>query len=174
MGLGRNRLGEATMWAIAGVLLGLVVLASLVGFHTGPHSHFAAGVLGTIAALWLAIMALDGRSSALLWTLFGADMVLTAGVSSAAWKALGVERLASATRKVTRIEGAEGFAKTDLSPDGVVRVRGEDWSASSVNGDVAADAPIRVVSVDGIRLNVWAEEPHMIDMPLPERKAVSD
>jgi len=27
------------MWVIAGVLLGLLVLASLVGFHTGPHAH---------------------------------------------------------------------------------------------------------------------------------------
>ena len=34
------------MWVIAGVLLGLVVLASLIGFHVGPHAHVAAGVLG--------------------------------------------------------------------------------------------------------------------------------
>ena len=34
------------MWVIAGVLLGLVVLASLIGFHVGPHAHVAAGVFG--------------------------------------------------------------------------------------------------------------------------------
>src|SRR5579863_9097394 len=112
------------MWVIAGLLLGLVVLAAIVGFHTGPHSHIAAGVLGAIAALWLAIMALDGRSSALLWTLFGADLVLSAGIATAAWKALGVEQAAAGSAKLTRVEGMAGIAKSDIDPDGVVRIRG--------------------------------------------------
>ena len=43
------------MWIIAGVLLGLVVLASLVGFHSGPHAHVAAGVVGVLAAAWLVV-----------------------------------------------------------------------------------------------------------------------
>jgi membrane-bound ClpP family serine protease len=159
---------------IAGVLLGLVVLASLIGFHTGPHSHFAAGVLGVIAALWLAIMALDGRSSALLWTLFGADLVVSAGLTTAAWKALSVERLSGSTRKITHLEGAAGFAKTDLAPDGIVRVRGEDWSATSANGNVAAGAPIQVISADGVRLMVWADELPLIDTPPSKHIPVSD
>ena len=37
------------MWVIAGVLLGLVVLVSLIGFHVGPHAHVAAGILGLAA-----------------------------------------------------------------------------------------------------------------------------
>ena len=31
------------MWIVAGVLLGVVVLASLAGLHAGPHAHLAAG-----------------------------------------------------------------------------------------------------------------------------------
>ncbi len=61
------------MWVIAGVLLGLVVLASLIGFHVGPHAHVAAGVLGVLAAAWLVVMAVDGRSAPVLWALLSAD-----------------------------------------------------------------------------------------------------
>ena len=50
------------MWVIAGVLLGLVVLTSLIGFHVGPHADLAAGVLGLLAAAWLVVMAVDGRT----------------------------------------------------------------------------------------------------------------
>ncbi len=34
------------MWVILGILLGLVVLAALLGFHIGPHSHAVAGAAG--------------------------------------------------------------------------------------------------------------------------------
>src|SRR5581483_11074521 len=46
----RSRAKEAPMWVVAGVLVGLVVLASLVGFHTGPHGHVVASLLGVAAA----------------------------------------------------------------------------------------------------------------------------
>ncbi len=34
------------MWVVAGVLIGLVVLVSLVGFHSGPHAHVVAAAVG--------------------------------------------------------------------------------------------------------------------------------
>jgi hypothetical protein len=60
------------MWVIAGVLLGLVVLASLVGFHAGPHAHAAAGVFGALAAGWLVLMVVEGRSLPVLLALLSA------------------------------------------------------------------------------------------------------
>ena len=51
------------MWVIAGVLLGLVVLVSLVGFHLGPHVHVAAAACGLVAGAWFVWMAFDGRGS---------------------------------------------------------------------------------------------------------------
>ena len=146
------------MWVIAGVLLGLVVLVALVGFHTGPHSHLVAGAIGAVAALWLAIMALDGQASALLFTLLGADLVVSAGIATAAWKSIGVEHAAEHSVKITRLEGKTGVAKTDLAPDGIVRVRGEEWTASSANGNLPAGTPVQVVSVEGVRLVVWGED----------------
>ncbi len=76
------------MWVVAGVLLGLVVLVSLIGFHVGPHAHATAGVLGLLAALWLVVMAVDGRTAPVLWALLSADLVVSAGIGTLAWKGL--------------------------------------------------------------------------------------
>ena len=51
------------MWTVAGLLLGFVVIATLLGFHVGPHSHLVAGALGVVAAAWLLVMAANGYAS---------------------------------------------------------------------------------------------------------------
>jgi membrane-bound ClpP family serine protease len=147
------------MWVIAGVLLGLVVLASLAGFHAGPHAHVVAGVLGVLAALWLVAMLVEGRSAPVLWALLSADVVVSAGVGALAFYSLS-GRAHTAHRPV-RIEGSEGLAVSDLRPDGIVSVRGERWSASSVNGPVPAGTRVQVLGVSGVRLEVWGEEPEI-------------
>jgi hypothetical protein len=45
-----------------------------------------------------------------------------------------------------------------LSPEGVVRVRGESWSATSLNGNLPAGAVVQVIDSKGIRLEVWGED----------------
>ena len=55
------------------------------------------------------------------------------------------------------VEGAEGTAQTDLAPSGIVRVRGENWSADCVNGSVKAGGRVQVIKVNGVRLEVWGE-----------------
>jgi membrane-bound ClpP family serine protease len=144
------------MWIVAGVLLGVVVLASLVGFHTGPHTHVVAGVCGVIAAIWLVAMALNGRSTSLVWTLFSADVVVSAGVGVMGW--YGLSHRATGSSHLGRLEGAEAIAVSDLAPDGIVRVRGEQWSAHCVNGTVAAGTRVQVLQASGVHLEVWGEE----------------
>jgi membrane-bound ClpP family serine protease len=145
------------MWVIAGVLLGLVVLASLIGFHVGPHAHVAAGVLGVLAAAWLVVMALDGRSAPVLWALLSADVVVSAGIGTLAWKGLTTPGT-YAGRHLVSPDGAEGIAVGDLDPEGIVRVNGENWSAVALNAPVKAKTPIQVVRVKGVRLEVWGDE----------------
>jgi membrane-bound ClpP family serine protease len=144
------------MWIIAGVLLGLLVLASLVGFHTGPHAHFAAGVIGVFAAAWLVFMAVDGRSAPVLWALLSADVVVSVGVGILAWN--GLWGRAATVHHAHSIEGSEGLAVGDLTPRGIVRVGGEDWSAVSVNGNVSAGGRVHVLRAAGLRLDVWGED----------------
>lgn len=147
------------MWLVAGVLLGVVVLVALVGFHTGPHAHVAAGVLGLVAGGWLVAMAIDDKArTSLLFALLGADLVVSGGVGFAAWRGLSSRRSQLAGGSPHSVEGAMGVAVGGLSPNGVVRIRGESWSATSLNGTVPDGAAVQVISVEGVRLNVWGEE----------------
>jgi membrane-bound ClpP family serine protease len=58
----------------------------------------------------------------------------------------------------TRLEGVSGTAISELNPDGTVRVRGESWSAHSLNGRVPAGGTVQVINAKGVRLEVWGEE----------------
>jgi membrane-bound ClpP family serine protease len=147
---------EALVWVIAGVLLGLLVLTSLVGFHSGPHAHMAAGVIGVIVAAWLVVMAVDGRSAPVLWALLSADLVASAGLGVMAWN--GLSGRGASEHQVRTIESAEGVAVSNLAPGGIVRVRGEQWSAVSVNGTVRAGTRVQVLRAAGVRLEVWGED----------------
>jgi membrane-bound ClpP family serine protease len=143
------------MWMVAGILLGVVVLASLAGFHSGPHAHALAGAAGLVVAAWFVFMAVDGRSGPLLWILLGADLVVTFGVGITAWRVLTTR--SDHGRHFNSLESAEGVAVSDLAPEGIVRVRGEEWSAVSVNGRVPSGSRVQVLR-DGVRLEIWGED----------------
>jgi membrane-bound ClpP family serine protease len=145
------------MWIVAGVLLGVVVLTAAIGFHSGAHAHLAAGAVGLLAAAWLVAMAVTGRSVPLLWALLTADLVVSAGVGYLAWSGLSQRTTVKQLRSNHSLEGAEGDAVSDLTPDGLVRVHGEQWSAVSLNGTVRAGTRVQVLRA-GVRLEVWGDD----------------
>jgi membrane-bound ClpP family serine protease len=59
-----------------------------------------------------------------------------------------------ATVGFTSMVGAEGRADGKLTPKGMVRIRGELWGATSVEGNIDAGEDIVVVSEDGLKLLV--------------------
>jgi membrane-bound ClpP family serine protease len=149
------------MWVIGGVLIGLLVLASLVSFHTGPHAHVVAAVVGLLAAAWFVMMAADGHAVPVLWALLGVDLVVSAGVAVLAWSGLTrhvVPADGTAMQHLSALESAEGVAVSDLSSEGIVRVHGEEWTAVSVNGTVRAGTRVQVLRAAGVHLEVWGEE----------------
>lgn len=146
------------MWVIAGILLGVVVMAALVGLHTGPHAHALAAAVGVVAAGWLAFMATALSTPTLALSLLSADVVVSGGVGLAAWRAISLQHHHPPGAALHRLEGSMGVAVGALTPTGIVRVRGENWSASSLNGPVAPGTAVQVISVDGVRLGVWGEE----------------
>ncbi|MBI3536908.1 MAG: nodulation protein NfeD [Chloroflexi bacterium] len=50
--------------------------------------------------------------------------------------------------------GANGFALSDLAPNGTVQVKSEQWSAVAESGAIEKGAEIRVVALEGLRLKV--------------------
>lgn len=146
------------MWVGVGILLGLVVVATVLGFHFGPHGHVAGVVLGAAAAIWLLVMAATGESRPILWVLLGADVAISGGLGALAWNGLRFGAHEGGGRAHLSVVGAEGVTVTALEPSGIVRVRGENWSATSMNGTVPAGAPVQVIESTGVRLSVWAED----------------
>ncbi len=146
------------MWTITGVLLGLVCLAALFGFHFGPHAHAAAGVIGLIAAGWLLYAVVNGSPGHAFWWLLGADLLVSAGVGAMGWVGLTRSRTATERFHLSSLEGSEGVAVSDLAPEGIISVRGEHWSAVSVNGTAPASSRVQVLRADGVRLEVWGED----------------
>lgn len=147
------------MWIVAGVLLGLVVLGIVAGFHVGPHAHLAGAIAGVIAAAWLVIMLALGDARPILYVLLGADVSITALMGFAGWRVLSSPHgLAEHDVPPPSAEGRHGVAVKALDPEGIVRVEGEEWSAVSLNGPIASGAEVQVIRVNGVRLEVWGED----------------
>jgi membrane-bound ClpP family serine protease len=146
------------MWIITGVLLGLVCLAAVVGFHFGPHAHVVAVAMGALVAGWFIYLIAERGPGPVLWTLLGTDLIVGVGVGALAWKGLSGSGTVTESHRGSPLEGAEGIAVSRLAPDGIVSVWGEHWSAISVNGTVAASTPVQVLRAVGVRLEVWGED----------------
>ncbi|MCL2395304.1 MAG: NfeD family protein [Acidimicrobiaceae bacterium] len=152
------------MWVVAGVLVGLVLATLLVGFHTGPHAHAVAVGFGALLAGWLILMAAMGMSAPVLWALLSADVAVSGGAGALAWHGLGSARH---TPSMTRsLVGTEGVAVSDLAPEGIAKVGGEQWSVVSLNGKVRAGTRVQVLRAEGVRLEVWGEDPDVLPTDL--------
>jgi membrane-bound ClpP family serine protease len=162
------------MWVVIGVLLGVVLLTSMLGFHVGPHAHVVAAGLGAGVAVFLFVLAATGHSSATLWTLLGADVAVSAGIGTVGWKGLTTSGLHPYGHGSAGLVGEEGVAVSDLDPEGIVRIRGENWSSTSLNGTVRAGATVQVVSASGVRLSVWGDETALDAAPRPAIESLHD
>jgi membrane-bound ClpP family serine protease len=121
-------------------------------------------------------MAATGQAEPLLWVALGADVVVTAGIGTIGWKGLQALDTPALPLAHDRLLGAAGVAASDLEPDGVVRVRSETWSATSLNGPITKGTPVQVIEVTGIRLGVWGEndETPFRDRPRLEVSGLDD
>jgi membrane-bound ClpP family serine protease len=148
------------MWIITGVLLGMVCLATATGFHTGPHAHSMAVALGALGAGWISYVLVSGSAGPVIWSLLGVDLFVAAGVGALAWKGLSGGKAATEASHLIQLEGLEGVAVSELAPEGIVRVRGELWSAISLQGTMPAGSPVQVFRHAGVRLEVWDSQAH--------------
>ena len=145
------------MWFVAAVLIAAMATTVLAGFHTGPHTHLVGSAIGVVAATWLVVMAVEGHSLPLLIALLVAVLLVATGVGFLAWRGLRGGPPASVDSSTNPIEGSHGKALTALNPEGIVRVRGENWSATALNGAIEEGDVIQVINAKGVHLEVWGE-----------------
>jgi len=65
------------------------------------------------------------------------------------------ERVAGGTAELI---GATGVALTALDPQGLVRIRGEEWTAEAVDAPIPAGSEVEVLGIEGLTLRVRKRE----------------
>lgn len=133
---------------------GLLLLAAVLMLLELKTAGFGAlgigGVVALVAGLWLLL----GASPFALPVLVGVAVPLIAIFAFLAVLAHRARRNKVVTGEAGMI-GLEGKAETDLVPEGKVLVRGELWEAWSPIR-LERGAPVRVIGVHGLRLEVSA------------------
>jgi membrane-bound ClpP family serine protease len=144
----------AVRWGTAVILLVLLAATGLLCAHAGGHAWFVPLPAFVLGVVW-AITA-SARSPVAGWWLVALSATASGGGVVVASTALR-QRLRGSLAVLPPLRGTTGVALTDLTPVGVVRVAGETWSAESVSGNLPANAPVHVLRVRGVRLEVWSE-----------------
>ena len=142
-------------WGTGAILLVLLAAAVLLCAHAGGHAWFVPLPAFALAALWA--FTVSARSPAAGWWLVTLSAVACGGAVVVAGTAFA-SGCGCRWWFWRRCAVLRGVAVTALSPVGVVQVGGEAWSAESVSGTLPAGVPVHVLSVRGVRLEVWSEE----------------
>ncbi|MFA5863218.1 MAG: nodulation protein NfeD [Phycisphaerae bacterium] len=116
---------------------GVLTVGGIIAFILGSFLLFPASPYGKVP--WSLIIA--GSGSTAVFFGFVLWLVIKAHHSKGI---MGVERM----------PGMVGIAQSALNPAGVVHIRGEQWSAQSVEGLIEEGSTVEVVTVDGLILKV--------------------
>ena len=144
----------AVRWGTGAILLVLLAATWLLCAHAGGHAWFVPLPAFALVMIW----AFTGSTGSpvdgwLLVALSGLACGVGVVVASTALR----QQLRGELVVLPPVRGAPGIAVTELAPAGIVQVAGEAWSAESVSGWLPAGAPVHVLRVSGVRLEVWSE-----------------
>ncbi len=137
--------------------LAVVLILVGIGFIALELHAPGFGGPGTAAVVCFvlgAMLLIDDRTSVRV----PVGLIVGAGLGGIAL-AGGVTALAMRIRDVphqapSRMFGQVGVVISDLDPQGTVRVRAEEWTATSESGPIPAGERVRVVGERGLRLRV--------------------
>jgi membrane-bound serine protease (ClpP class) len=113
------------------------------------------GILTVCGILALTIGSLilfkaDPQFSRLSKALIAAIVISTTGLMVFILPLIVKAQKRRASSGVESLSGAVGEAKTGLTPKGIIHVKGEDWYAESLEGEVKAGEKVKVESVEGL------------------------
>lgn len=161
-----------TWWALA--LIFVAMFGYAIDVQAGrPYSWT---VIGTFL-LVIGTLFLYGGSSRLdvYWWVIAIVVVLTVAFFVSAMPIAVRSRFSTPTIGRESLIGEMGEAAVDVAPEGVVILRGARWRARTNRATpITAGAPIRVVEVDGLILEVEPEEGAARDYREPRRHDAPD
>jgi presenilin-like A22 family membrane protease/membrane protein implicated in regulation of membrane protease activity len=138
------------------ILLGSLLLLGEIYFQSGGYLGLSGAIALGLGGLFLLPPGAEQRV---------APAILVGTTLAGAAASFGLAHLMRQMvrrpplRSLERLIGAEGIAQTDLDPEGTVWVRGETWTARAVAERIAAGERIRVLTVQGLRLQVTRVAP---------------
>jgi len=143
-------------WAIGLLLVGVLGLAiDLQAGGLGPWTFIGSAAL-VAGSVWLygGSSRLDPKWWILVLVIVGAIVFMLSAMT-----AMIRARFSTPTIGREDLVGEMGNAEADVAPDGVVRVRDALWRARTNRATpIPAGAPVRVVAVEGVVLEVEPEE----------------
>jgi membrane-bound serine protease (ClpP class) len=143
-------------WAVALLLVGVFGMSIDVQAGTlGPWTFIGAGSL-VAGSIWL-----FGGSSRLdpAWWVLAVVIVSVVVFMLSGMTAMVRSRFSTPTIGREDLVGEMGLAEADVDPDGVVRIRDALWRARTNRATpIHAGDPVRVVSIEGVVLEVEPEE----------------
>ncbi len=144
---------------IAGLALILLALVLFVAEAMTPAFGVLAGG-GLIALIFGAGIMIDAPRAQLGvsgWVIAPIALMTLAFIVLVVRSAVSAHRLRP-TSGTSGMIGQTGRAATDIDPKGQVLVHGEVWSASSLSGKVSKGEAIKVIGIDGLRLEIEPAE----------------
>ena len=144
---------------VAGLLLvGFSLILFIADIKVPSHGILTSG--GIIAFVLGSLLLTEHQAPFLRISL---TLILTMAALTAGFFAFAVGAGIRAQKQKVQtgregLVGAIGVARNELSPAGTVFVQGELWSAESIDGVIPAGSRVRVMRIDGLRLQVKKEE----------------
>ena len=143
---------------IRGAAVALLVLAfALFILEAKFAAHGVLAIGGVIAMLFGSVLLVDGPPEMRIrFTTALAVTLPFAAITLFLVYLVVRSQLQPAVTGAAGLLNEQGIAHTDLAPAGTVRIHGEFWSAVA-SASIARGMPVRVTSVDGLRLKVEPE-----------------
>ncbi len=140
------------------ILFGIVLLIAEIKVV----SHGVLTIGGIIAILLGSMMLLNTPEFPfrVSWTVIIPVVAVTAGIFMFAVSAGVKAQMSQPTTGASGLIAAVGVARTAIDPEGQVMVQGELWSAVSPGAAIAEGERVRIVAVEGLRLQVEREAPN--------------
>ena len=138
------------------LFIALAFVLFIVDIKAPTHGLLTAG--GVVSFVLGSLILFNSPAYSVAWPLVVSVALVTGGFFAfVVAKAVAIQRRRPTTGAEALV-GAIAVARTDLSPQGMVFLKGERWEAEADGGPIKAGAKVRVKAVEGFRLRVAREE----------------
>lgn len=153
---------------VALILLAFILFVADIKMPT--HGILTVGGVVSMILGSLLLLNSDAPYFTVSWSVIAGVVIATASFFFLAIGAIARTYRRPATTGVEGIVNAVGTARTELNPDGVVLLQGENWDATVEGEPVAKGARVIVTGVDGLHLTVKPYVEEMLTTEISKRK----